>query len=74
MKQLPVRRDPQTLAKSATRGMNAAEIVWDRLAAALADPDFTMVAAFCAIGLLIALNLILRFPAYGEVIQQYNQF
>jgi hypothetical protein len=45
-----------------------------RFVAALANPDLLAVLAFCLIGLLVALNLILRFPAFGAVIEQYNQF
>jgi hypothetical protein len=45
-----------------------------RFVAALANPDLLAVVAFCLIGLLVALNLILRFPAFGAVIDQYNQF
>jgi hypothetical protein len=74
MKQLPVRHEPQSLVKPVARRAPAAETPWDRLAAALAEPNLFTVAAFCAIGLLIALNLILRFPEFGAVIQQYNQF
>jgi hypothetical protein len=32
------------------------------------------VVAFSAIGLLVTLNMILRFPEWGAVIAQYNQF
>jgi hypothetical protein len=45
-----------------------------RFVAALANPDLLAIVAFCLIGLLVALNLILRFPAFGAVIDQYNQF
>jgi hypothetical protein len=38
------------------------------------DPDLQAVVAFCLIGLLLALNLMLRFPDMGAVIAQYNQF
>jgi hypothetical protein len=44
-----------------------------RFVIALANPDPLAVVALCLIGLLIALNLILRFPAFGAVIDQYNQ-
>jgi hypothetical protein len=37
-------------------------------------PDLLAVVAFCLVGLLLALNLILRFPDFGAVIEQYNQF
>jgi hypothetical protein len=46
----------------------------DRLVTAVSDPDLVTVAAFSAIGLLTAINLILRFPDVGAIIEQYNQF
>jgi hypothetical protein len=45
-----------------------------QIVAALANPELFAVVAFCLIGLLLALNLILRFPVFGAVIEQYNQF
>jgi len=74
MKQLPVRREPQSLIKPAPRRINRTESAWGRTVATLTEPDFITVASFCAIGLLITLNLILRFPDFGAIIQQYNQF
>ena len=47
---------------------------WSRLVTAIANPDLHAVVAFCLIGFLLALNLILRFPDFGAVIEQYNQF
>jgi len=38
------------------------------------DSHLTAVAMFCAIGLLVTLNLILRFPDLGAIIAQYNQY
>jgi len=37
-------------------------------------PDMSAVLLFCAIGLLVTFNLILRFPDLGAIIAQYNQF
>ena len=54
-----------------------AEVVdggWSRIIAAAMNPDFQAVLAFCLIGFLIALNLMLRFPDFGALIEQYNQF
>jgi hypothetical protein len=45
-----------------------------RFVAALVNPDFLAVVAFCLIGLLVTLNLILRYADFGAVIEQYNQF
>ena len=47
---------------------------WSRLVTAIANPDLHAVVAFCLIGFLLALNFILRFPDFGAVIEQYNQF
>jgi hypothetical protein len=38
------------------------------------NPDFLTVAAFSVVGILVMLNLILRFPDLGLLIAQYNQF
>ncbi len=38
------------------------------------DKDFLAVLGFTLIGVLLALNLIFRFPELGAVIAQYNQF
>lgn len=45
-----------------------------RLLALISNPNFIAVAAFCAIGLLATLNIMLRFPDFGSLIEQYNQF
>jgi hypothetical protein len=47
---------------------------WQWLYAAMLKPDALAVVAFCLIGLLLALNLILRFPEMGAVLEQCNQF
>jgi hypothetical protein len=47
---------------------------WSRVAAAVKDPSLIAIVSFCAIGLLITLNLLLRFPDLGALIAQYNQF
>jgi hypothetical protein len=42
--------------------------------AELKDPDLIAVALFCAIGLLVTINVILRSPDLGAIITQYSQF
>jgi len=48
--------------------------LWSRFKERVATSDFQLVLAFSLIGLLIALNLMFRFPEYGAIIAQYNQF
>jgi hypothetical protein len=55
---------PATLAKTTRR--------W--AIAAIMTPDFQAVFLFCLIGLLLALNAILRFPDLGAVIEEFNRF
>jgi hypothetical protein len=59
--------------KSTDRHARIAKTAW-RAVAAIMTPDLLAVVAFCLIGFLLALNLILRFPDFGAVIEQYNQF
>jgi hypothetical protein len=69
MNPLAKARGLPTLTQAKTTG-NA----WYRLLAAISKPDFITIVAFCTIGLLTTLNLILRFPDFGAIIEQYNQF
>jgi hypothetical protein len=47
---------------------------WSRFKELAARTDLELVVAFSLIGLLITLNLVVRFPEIGAVIAQYNQF
>ena len=42
------------------------------LAAAIRDPNLGIVVAFCAIGLLASINVILRIPDFGVILGQLN--
>ena len=64
----------QFLINPTNRQAEKTETEWSRLVTAIANPDLHAVVAFCLIGFLLALNLILRFPDFGAVIEQYNQF
>ena len=50
------------------------ETAWHRLLAVISKPDFVATVVFCTIGLLTMLNVMLRFPGLGAIIEQYNQF
>jgi hypothetical protein len=64
-----LRRGLQTQGNPADRSF----ITW-KTVAALTDPDLIAIVAFCVLGLLVALNVILRFPDLGALIEQYNRF
>jgi len=59
---------------NASRRTQRIEGVWSRLVTAITNPDLLTVVTFCLVGLLLSLNFILRFPDFGAVIEQYNQF
>ena len=47
-------------------------VPWSWLAAATKDPNLALVMAFCAIGLLASVNMMLRVPDFGAIIGQLN--
>ena len=61
-------------AKPEDRRFKTRQMTWDRIVAATTNPNLIAVTLFCAIGLLISLNLILRFPDAGLFVEQYNVF
>jgi uncharacterized membrane protein YdfJ with MMPL/SSD domain len=64
----------QRLIKPADRRTRGSETKWPRFVAAIADPELHAVVAYCLIGLLLTIILILCFPDFGAIIEQYNQF
>jgi hypothetical protein len=71
---LPEARQSPPPAKSTARPASIAKAAWLQAVAAIMTPDLSAVIAFCLIGFLLTLNLMLRFPNLGAVIAQYNQF
>jgi hypothetical protein len=69
MNSLPKARGIPPLTQAKTTGT-----AWYRLLAAISEPHFITIVAFCTIGLLTLLNVMLRFPDLGSLIEQYNQF
>jgi hypothetical protein len=67
-------RELQPLVKPTFRRASAPVTAWDWIVATVTDPQLVTVTLVCTIGLLIAFNLILRFPEFGAVVAQYNQF
>jgi hypothetical protein len=74
MRHLPTIRKLVLQATPTGRFVKTKDAQWAKLVAMAVDPDFVLVAAFCAIGLLTVLNLLLWFPDIGILIEQSNQF
>jgi hypothetical protein len=64
----------QSVPSSVNRPLSVVRTAWRRLAATLSDPNLGAVVVFSAIGFLIAINLILRFPNLSTLIMEYNLF
>jgi hypothetical protein len=47
---------------------------WSWPAKAHIDPDLIATVQFCAIGMVLTLLVMFRFPDLGALIEQYNQF
>jgi len=58
---------PNLKARSYAR-LSAAEIAWSRIWTTVTHPDLRVIVAFCTIGYLIAINLIIRFPDFGDTV------
>jgi hypothetical protein len=50
------------------------ENAWSRVAAIVCDGDLQAVALFCAIGLLLTINVIVRFPDLGAQVASLAVF
>jgi hypothetical protein len=62
---MPMRGELPTAATRLRIHASTFAIAWLRCRAFLGNPDLHGVVAFCLIGFLAALNVILRFPDYG---------
>jgi hypothetical protein len=60
--------------RSSTLAKHRQSTVGDWFIELVDNPDLQATAAFCIIGLLITLNLMLFFPNLGALVTQYNQF
>jgi hypothetical protein len=74
MTHLPLRSELQTRGSPADRRANASATTFHRIVTTITNPELVTVVTFSAVGLLIALNVILRFPDLGALIEQYSQF
>jgi hypothetical protein len=65
---MPMRGELPPVSARSRVPPSAAEIVWSHVLAAIANTDLGFVVAFSLCGYLAALNLILRFPDFGQMV------
>jgi hypothetical protein len=70
---LPRPGDFLPLVKS-DRPANSTKTQWHQFTTTMTNPDLIAMVALCAIALLTMINVILRFPNLGALIERYNQF
>ena len=70
----PITHDSPRSIKSAFRGSDETQSATNGLRAFIAGPNLFIILAFCAIGLLVTLNLLFRFPDFGIDVEQLSQF
>jgi hypothetical protein len=71
---MPMRGELPTIAARTHTRASPVKTGWRRFMAVVSDPELQTIVAFSAIGLLIMLNAILRFPDFGLTFAEYNQF
>jgi hypothetical protein len=65
---MPMRGELRTVAVRPPIGATVAASAWSRGLAVISDRELQCVVAFCAIGLLLAINMILIVPGYSETV------
>jgi hypothetical protein len=73
MAHLPVLQNSPRSTKSAARAEQTGTI-GSRLLATMSDRDLIALVIFCGIGILLTVNVILRFPDFGIRLQELAQF
>jgi hypothetical protein len=68
---MPMRGELPTITTRIHTRASQFKTVWSRLAAVLFDPELQTVVAFSMIGLLVMLNVILRFPDFGQTFTEF---
>ncbi len=72
MAHLPAMQSAPRATKSAPRPAQTVT-TGSRLLAAMTDRDLITVVIFCGIGILVTVNVILRFPDFGARLQELSQ-
>lgn len=63
---MPMRSELSVCAAGPRKETSASREVWEWTVATLKNPEFQMVAVFCAVGLWLTFYFMARFPDFGE--------
>ncbi len=74
MTHMPVTRDLQPMMKRKDRRATIIDAVWQRIVTLATNPDLLAVVLFCVIGLGLTINLVVRHPDLGAIIQRSDLY
>jgi hypothetical protein len=65
---MPMRGELPTVVARSSPPPSAAAVLWSRARDIVTNPELHSIVAFCTIGLLVMLNVMMRFPDLGALI------
>jgi hypothetical protein len=65
---MPMRGELPTVVVRSYPPPSAAAVLWSRVRDVVTNPELHSIVAFCTIGLLVMLNVMIRFPDLGALI------
>jgi len=71
---MPMRGELPTIAARVHVPPSPLKTVSSRFVTAILNPELQTVVAFCILGILVTLNVALRFPDFGGLIADLNSF
>jgi hypothetical protein len=71
---MPMRSELPIAAARACIHQSAAEKIWSKCFAVISNRDLHFVVGFCAAGFLLTVNVVLRFPDFGETFAALQVF
>jgi len=71
---MPMRGELPTAAARAQVRPSSVSAVWSRFVTAVSDPELQTIIAFCMIGILVTLNVALRYPDFGGLVADLECF
>jgi hypothetical protein len=70
---MPMRGELPTIARP-TAPPSPVRTAWSHFVSAVSDPELHTIVAFCLIGILVTLNIALRFPDFGGLVADLGSF